>query len=253
MRAALLAGLLLPTLATPQRVDLIARNGKIWTGTGATVSAIAVQGERIIAIGTDAEISRMAGSATRIIDLNGRRAVPGFNDAHVHFFSGGSGRAGVQLRNARSQEDFRNRIAAFARQTAKGRWILEGYWDHENWTPAELPSRGLIDAVTPDNPVLVQRLEGSGDARERRRDRRRAEDGLAGAGCEVVLLQSLLRTLFTLGQVWGRIPALPPAESVLLQSLHRTLFTLGKMLVIMTGRNCSVRSTAFGAGKESRV
>jgi len=150
---------MLPTLSA-QPASLIARNGKIWTGAGPDVSAIAVANGRILAIGSDAEISRLAGPATRIIDLAGRRVVPGFNDAHVHFFSGGRSLAGVQLRDARSKEEFRDRIAAFARSIPKGRWILEGNWDHENWTPAELPTRALIDAVTPDNPVFVQRLDG---------------------------------------------------------------------------------------------
>lgn len=102
----------------------------------------------------------MAGGATKIIDLKGRRVVPGFNDAHVHFFLGGRGLASVQLRDAKSKEEFQNRIAAFARESPRGRWILEGNWDHENWSPAELPSRSWIDAVTPDNPVFVQRLDG---------------------------------------------------------------------------------------------
>ena len=85
--------------------------------------------------------------------------VPGFNDAHVHFFNGGRGLASVQLRDAKSKDEFRERIAAFAKRTPKGRWILEGNWDHENWG-GELPARQWIDAATPDHPLFLQRLDG---------------------------------------------------------------------------------------------
>jgi predicted amidohydrolase YtcJ len=83
-----------------------------------------------------------------------------FNDAHVHLFSGGAGIASVQLRDARTPEEFRNRIRDYAAQLPKGRWILNGNWDHENWSPARLPTRQLIDDVTLDNPVFINRLDG---------------------------------------------------------------------------------------------
>jgi predicted amidohydrolase YtcJ len=86
--------------------------------------------------------------------------VPGFNDAHVHFYGGGSGLASVQLRDVKSQAEFRQRIADFAAKTPKGEWILDGNWDHEDWSPAELPTRQLIDGVTADTPVFVSRLDG---------------------------------------------------------------------------------------------
>jgi hypothetical protein len=86
--------------------------------------------------------------------------VPGFNDAHVHFVDGGAGLASVQLGDANSQEEFRDRISAFARTQPKQAWILNGWWDHERWTTAQLPTHRLIDDSTPDNPVFVERLDG---------------------------------------------------------------------------------------------
>ncbi len=86
--------------------------------------------------------------------------VPGFNDAHVHFLQGGTGLSSVQLGTADTQEEFRKRIAAFAKTQKKGEWITGGDWDHERWTPAALPTHQLIDDVTPDNPVFVERLDG---------------------------------------------------------------------------------------------
>ena len=142
--------------------DLVLLNGKTWTVNEKQpeAEAVAVLGNRIIAVGSTKEIRKLMGKQTRVVDLQGRRVVPGFNDAHVHFFNGGAGLASVQLRGAKSPEEFAKLIAAFAAQIPKGRWILEGNWDHENWSPAKLPARQLIDAVTPNNPVFVQRLDG---------------------------------------------------------------------------------------------
>jgi predicted amidohydrolase YtcJ len=142
--------------------DLIAVNGKIWTEASRApeAEALAVRDQRLVAVGDSASIRKLAGPQTRVIDLKGRRVVPGFNDAHVHFFWGGQSLASVQLRDASSEQDFRQRIADFARRQPKGQWIVDGNWDHEKWTPARLPTHQLIDDVTPDNPVWVNRSDG---------------------------------------------------------------------------------------------
>ena len=160
--------LLLITLAFSAQVlaqapaDLVLVNGKIWTVNDkqAEVEAVAVLGNRIAAIGSTEEIRKWVGANTKVIDLQGKRVTPGFNDSHVHFLDGGMGLASVQLRDARTPEEFRDRIRDFAAKLPKGRWILNGNWDHENWTPPALPTRRLIDAVTPDNPVFINRLDG---------------------------------------------------------------------------------------------
>lgn len=151
-----------PQSAVPLSADLVLINGKIRTVNEAQpqAEAVACRQGRIVAVGTTSEIRRLIGAATRVVDLQGRLVVPGFNDAHVHFFSGGAGLASVQLRDAKSEAEFRERIGAFAARLRAGRWILEGNWDHENWTPARLPTRQLIDDVTPHNPVFIQRLDG---------------------------------------------------------------------------------------------
>jgi predicted amidohydrolase YtcJ len=142
--------------------DMVLLNGKIWTvnRTQPEAEALACLGNRIIGVGSNQEIRKWIGPNTRVIDLGGKRAVPGFNDAHVHLFSGGAGISSVQLRDARTPEEFRNRIRDYAAKLPKGRWILNGNWDHENWSPARLPTRQLIDDVTPDNPVFINRLDG---------------------------------------------------------------------------------------------
>jgi predicted amidohydrolase YtcJ len=143
-------------------VDLVLLNGKIWTVNEKQpeAEAVAALSNRIIAVGTSKDVRKFIGPQTRVIDLQGRRVVPGFNDAHVHFFNGGAGLASVQLRDAKTPQEFANRIGAFAAKIPTGRWILEGNWDHENWSPAQLPTRQMIDAITPQHPLFVQRLDG---------------------------------------------------------------------------------------------
>jgi predicted amidohydrolase YtcJ len=137
-------------------------NGKVWTVNEAQprAEAVACLGSRIVAVGSNDEIRKWVGPRTELIDLGGKLLLPGFNDAHVHFFSGGENLAGVQLRNAKSEDEFRNRIAEFAGKQPAGRWITGGGWDHENWTPARLPTRQLIDAASAGHPVFVNRLDG---------------------------------------------------------------------------------------------
>jgi predicted amidohydrolase YtcJ len=141
---------------------LVLVDGHIWTENPAQpeAEAIAVYGNRILRVGTSEEVRRLAGPLTMVIDLHGRRVVPGFNDAHVHFVDGGQGLAGVQLRDASSQTEFRERIAKFAQTQPAGVWIVDGWWDHERWKPAVLPTHQLIDDVTQKNPVFIQRLDG---------------------------------------------------------------------------------------------
>ena len=142
-------------------ISLVVLHGRVWTGEAGRpwAEAVAVRGERIAAVGTEAEIEALAAAGTRRIDARGGLVTPGFIDSHVHFLDGGFGLGSVQLRDAASREEFVRRIAAQARTLPRGRWILGGDWDHEMWG-GELPRREWIDAVTPDNPVWINRLDG---------------------------------------------------------------------------------------------
>ena len=108
--------------------SLVLVHGHIWTENPAQpeADAVAINGNRIVQAGSSDDILRLAGPATRVIDLKGRRVLPGFNDAHVHFIDGGLGLAGVQLRTAASQDELRQRIAAFAGSQPEGVWIVDG-------------------------------------------------------------------------------------------------------------------------------
>ena len=142
--------------------DLVIVNANVHTMNPAQKEArsIAVVGNKIVAIGSDSETKSLIGPKTRVIDAKGKLLIPGFNDAHVHFLETGSQLSSVDLRHASSPEEFVRIIKEFAAKLPKGRWILGGKWDHENWTPNNLPTAAMIDAVTPDNPVFIDRLDG---------------------------------------------------------------------------------------------
>ena len=101
--------------------------------------------------------ARAAGS--EVLDLGGHFVVPGFIDSHVHFIEGGFRLTSVQLRDAKTRAEFVDRIKAYAATVPSGTWIIGGDWDHTLWG-GELPRRDWIDAVTPDHPVWINRLDG---------------------------------------------------------------------------------------------
>ena len=147
--------------APVEAADLLLRGGRVWAGAGLPpASAIALRGERVLAIGQDAALAPLVASRTRVVELAGRLVVPGFNDAHVHLLAGGFSLLSLDLRGARDAADFARRIGEHARALPAGTWILNGNWDHESWPDAALPARGLIDAFTPEHPVCVNRLDG---------------------------------------------------------------------------------------------
>ena len=141
--------------------DVIVTNAKVWTvdPERPTAEAVAIIGDRIVAVGAAAEIDQWRGSATRIIDGGGKLLLPGFNDSHVHFESGGQQLDSVDLRDASSQQDFRQRIAQRAARFPN-EWMTGGDWDDQRWNPAALPTKELIDPVTPKTPVFVNRYDG---------------------------------------------------------------------------------------------
>jgi len=160
-----LISVLLVTAAVGQSrpaADLIITNAKVWTVDLAlpTAEAVAAIGERIVAVGSSKEIDAWRGPQTRVIDAGGKLLLPGFNDAHVHFVEGGAQLDSIQLNDATSTQEFARRVAERAKNTPKGEWILNGGWDETKWNPPQLPTKDLIDAETPDNPVFLDRYDG---------------------------------------------------------------------------------------------
>ncbi len=144
-----------------ESADLVIRGGTVWTGVAdaETAGAVAVRGGKIVAVGSDDDIASLIGAATEVVELQGRLLTPGFIDSHVHFLQGGFQLSSVDLRDADSPQEFARRIGEFAAGLEPGEWIRGGDWDHERWG-GELPRKEWVDAVTPDNPVIVSRLDG---------------------------------------------------------------------------------------------
>jgi predicted amidohydrolase YtcJ len=165
-RAALAAVLLTSAAlacSRPPRLsaDLVITRASIWTGNPAQPSAMAVAviGDRIVDVGGADEIERWRGSNTAVLDAEGRRLIPGFNDGAVHFGEGGNELENVDLRDAGTASEFARRINERAKGKP-GEWITGGHWDERRWTPATLPTRALIDDATNSSPVFVVRFDG---------------------------------------------------------------------------------------------
>lgn len=147
---------------TKPAADLIISNAKIWTGdkTQPMAEAVAILGERIVAVASNAEVEAWRGPQTKSIDAHGKLLLPGFNDSHVHFAEGGQQLDAVQLNDVTNVQDFVRRIGERAKKTPRGEWILNGDWDETKWNPPELPTKEMIDPVTGDTPVFVSRYDG---------------------------------------------------------------------------------------------
>jgi predicted amidohydrolase YtcJ len=143
------------------QADIIFLHGDIYTGiAGQRAQAIAVRGDRIVAVGSDAEIRKLKGKYTRVVDLGAHFVMPGFNDAHVHLANGGFEKLHVELAGARSLDEMLERIVASAKVTPAGDWLTGRGWDETLWPGQKLPTRQDLDPVTGDHPAVFTRVDG---------------------------------------------------------------------------------------------
>jgi predicted amidohydrolase YtcJ len=142
--------------------DLVLVGGKVWTGDKARpkASAVAVWRDRILLVGGDAEVRALVGPGTRVVDLHGRRVVPGFNDSHVHLLGGGTTLSQVALKDAADEAEFGRRLKEFDAKLPRGRWILGGNWDHDRTFAGKLPDAAMVDRYVRDRPVFIRRYDG---------------------------------------------------------------------------------------------
>jgi len=161
--------LLIPLLLTAascgkrQIADLVLKNGKVITidSLNPRARSVAVAGNLIIAVGSDADIEKyVKPGVTKVIDLQGKTVVPGFNDAHIHFFSAGEALETLNLTGINSYDQMREKVAARARESEPGEWIIGRGWDHTLISGQAWPTREILDEAAPDNPVLLSRVDG---------------------------------------------------------------------------------------------
>jgi predicted amidohydrolase YtcJ len=156
--------------ALAQPADLVLRNGKIVTVNTAEpiVQALAARGDRISALGNNSDAAKWIGPRTKVIDLQGQLAIPGFIEGHGHFTGVGEYRLGLDLREARTWDQIVAQVARAAQQAKPGEWILGRGWHQEKWDHAPNPNvegfplHASLDAVSPNNPVLLTHASGHG-------------------------------------------------------------------------------------------
>jgi predicted amidohydrolase YtcJ len=169
----ILAALLIASttvLAQTPAPDTLYIHGNILTGahlkpddrsaTPARVTAIAVTRGTITAVGSDAEILKLKSVGTKVIDLGGAFAMPGFNDAHTHIASAGRQRLTVDLDGTASLAEMLGRIRTYAAAAPAGTWLEGSGWDHTKWASKSLPTKADLDAVTAGHPAMFTRTDG---------------------------------------------------------------------------------------------
>ena len=137
-------------------------NGKIFTSQNEDhfVSALAISNRKIITAGNDEEVLAHRTNNTRIIDLKGKTVLPGFHDAHLHFWSGAYLAIQLNLLGLSSKAEVLQKVADAAALQEAGEWILGRGWDHELWEGKELPNHDDLDHVTTAHFVYLKRVDG---------------------------------------------------------------------------------------------
>ncbi|HTW32657.1 MAG TPA: amidohydrolase [Candidatus Sulfotelmatobacter sp.] len=157
----------MPAPAGP-KADILFTHANVYTGVPADTpfasilraEAIAVRGDRILAIGKMVDLEKMKGPQTQVIDLGGHFVLPGFNDAHLHLADAGQQKLELNLEGVKSLDEMRARLAKKVEESKAGDWIVGGGWDETLWPVKSLPSRWDLDEVSGDHPVLLDRVDG---------------------------------------------------------------------------------------------
>jgi len=164
----LLALITAPTLTSNQTntkpADLVFKNGNVYTANDRQpkAEAIAVNGDRIVFIGSNREAQKYVGKTTRVIDLGGKTLLPGLTDAHHHLFGVGFREITLNLEGITSLEDFLAKVKARVDQAQPGAWVTGRGWIETFWKPPVFPTRWDLDKVAPNNPVFLDRADGHG-------------------------------------------------------------------------------------------
>ena len=161
LTAAACALLLYYLLATPRDAFMLLVNGDIYTLDDRTprATALAIRGDRIVAVGRDADI-RSRFRAEQVIDLGGKPVYPGFIDAHAHMESLGAALMNLDVAGAPSEEAAAQVVARAAADTAAGVWIRGRGWDQNRWPGKAFPTRASLDRAAPAVPVILTRVDG---------------------------------------------------------------------------------------------
>ncbi len=158
----LLLGLAAGLLSEPPDADVVLTNGNIYTVDVrlGRVEAIAITRGKIAAVGTAEEMQHWVGPETKVIDLEGKFVMPGFNDAHTHLANAGQGSLSVNVEGTRSIAEFQQRIRARLSEFEPGTWVVGRGWDHSLWEENRMPTKADLDAVSTSHPMFFTRVDG---------------------------------------------------------------------------------------------
>ncbi len=155
--------MILTSCQKPIEVDQIFYHGKIFTARTADefVEAMAIKGGRIVGVGSSRDVrERYRAPEERQVDLQGRLVLPGFHDAHIHFWGGAKIQRELNLGGLRSLEAVLERVREAVRQARPGEWIIGRGWDHELWPQKRLPNRKMLDAISREHLIYLKRVDG---------------------------------------------------------------------------------------------
>jgi predicted amidohydrolase YtcJ len=161
--SALLIGLT-PVQPRVASADIVLKNGNIYTANdkSPTAQAIAIKGDRILFVGSNAAAQKYVGEGTRVVDLRGNTVLPGMTDAHQHLSGVGFREMTLNLEETTSLDDFLAKVKARVDQVKPGEWVTGRGWIETHWQPPMFPTRWDLDKVAPNNPVILGRADGHG-------------------------------------------------------------------------------------------
>ena len=148
--------------ARPKPADVVFLNGNIYTGSDQQprAEAVAIEGERVVFVGSTADARKRTGEQTRTIDLEGRTVLPGLTDAHCHIFGVGEREMTLNLEGSNTREQFLARVKERVAQTTRGEWVTGRGWIETFWNPPQFPTAAELDEIAPENPVFLTRADG---------------------------------------------------------------------------------------------
>jgi len=152
----------LPATAQSESAETVFVNGNIYTMNERQprAEAIAVKGDRIVFVGSNADAKKYQSAETKTVDLAGKTVVPGLTDSHCHIFGIGEREMNLNLEGANTLEDFLARVKERVAKTERGKWITGRGWIETFWKPPQFPTCADLDKIAPDNPVFLTRADG---------------------------------------------------------------------------------------------
>ena len=151
-----------PVIQRVAPADIVFKNGNIYSPNNrvSQAQAIAVNGDKIVFIGTNAAAQKYVGAKTRVVDLHGNTVLPGFTDAHQHLSGVGFREMTLNLEGLTTLQDFLAKVKARVDQAKPGEWITGRGWIETHWQPPTFPTRQDLDSIAPNNPVILTRADG---------------------------------------------------------------------------------------------